>query len=424
MAREHLYMLIVDREGNLQEGAEVRLLQPHTLNLIAVPIYEADVGNNVIGNPFEIDSGIIDIYVDNPIRVRIGVRIGSSAEQFIEDIDIGGSGSEGEHNHNSTGEDSTAVGTGAIAAGDQSAAYGVDAASNANRSVAVGYNSTGAQADSIAIGYQVNANGDKTIVIGAESNATASGAVVLGADSEASGSQSVSISRNSTATAPNSVAIGYNSTASHSGSTALGTGASTTDDNQVMVGTSNHSVQIPGVLLMTSPGGNHYEVRVSDSGALYASHESKDTDTSILPPADQSFSGGVGGWTSTGATLSITNDADISPNSLLTIDEAQGSVTVSSEVEAADSDRLSGYAWVYASDAFAVSLTLEYMASGVADSESEPLSMPPIAEQWIKVSTQGTAPPGVDGVRLKVVTDSSTPGDVVYIEQADIQRRE
>lgn len=417
-------MLVVDREGNLQEGAEVRILQPHSTNLISVPIYESDEGNNIIGNPFETDTGIIDIYVDNPIRVRIGLRVGTSAEQFIEDIDIGGSGGEGEHNHNGTGAESTAVGENASAGGDQTAAYAVNSAANGNRSIAIGYNATGAQPDSIAIGYQVNANGDRVVVIGAESNATASGAVVLGADSEASGSQSVALGRNSATTAPNSVAIGYNSTASHTGSTALGTGASTSDENQVIVGTSNHSVQIPGVVVITSPGGNPYEVRVSDSGALYAAHESRTTDVSILPAADQSFSGGVGGWTSTGSGLSITNDAEISPNSLLTIEDAADSTTVSSTVEVSDSDRITGYAWVYASAEFRVLLSLELLSGGDSDSETTPLSVPAIAGQWFKVSTRGMVPSGVDGARLKITTDSENPGDIVYIEQANIQRRE
>lgn len=424
MAREHLYMLVVDREGNLQNGAEVRILQPHSTNLISVPIYETDEGPSVIGNPFEVTDGVIDIYVDNPIRVRVGLRIGASAEQFIEDIDIGGAAGGGEHNHNGTGIESTAVGENATSSGDQSASYGVNASSNGTRSLAFGYNASSLQPDAIALGYQVSANGDKVVVIGSESNATASGVVVVGSDAEASGGQSVALGRLSRATAANSTAIGYNSTTSHTGSSAIGVGSSTTDENQVMLGTANHSVQVPGVAVISSPSGNQYELRVSDSGVVYTAYESRTTDTSILPPGDQSFSGGVGGWTSAGSTLSITNDASISPNPLLTIETASESETVSSSVEVSDSDRISGYAWVYASADFQISLTLEYLSAGIPSGESTPLNSPLIAEQWYKISTQDTVPSGVDEVRLKVVSNTTESSDVIYIESANIKRRE
>ncbi len=425
MARHHLYMLVVDSEGNLQANAEVRILQPHTTNPIVVPIYESDEGSGIIGNPFTVEDGVIDIYFADPIRVRIGLRIGNSAEQYIEDIDIGGGGGEGEHLHEGLGIDSTSVGNNATSNGDNSVALGVNAASNANRSMALGYNATGAQIDSIAIGYQVMANGDRTVVVGSESAASASGAVVLGADANGSGSQSVALGRQSIASAANSTALGSGATAVNQNSTALGNGSSTTDDNQIMLGTSSHSTQIPGVLLLNSPGGVSHEIRVTDSGTMYSSAELRSTDTAILPVGDQSFSGGVGGWTATGSTLSITNDPQLSPNSLLTIETAQSSTTISSAVEVSESDSLIGHAWVYASDAFDISLTLEYLdALGDPVSESIPFVVPTIQEEWYKVSTRGTVPAGVEDVRLKVVTTSSDPGDVVYIESANIHRRE
>lgn len=425
MARPHLYMLIVDAEGNLQEGTEVALYQPATTDPIPVPIYETDAGASVIGNPFIIDDGIIDIYVEDPLRVRIGVRIGSSAEQYIEDIDIGGSGGEGEHLHNGTGLNSTAVGQNSVAAGDDSASLGVDSSANANRSIAIGRQAIGGQIDGIGIGYQALGGGDRVVVIGSESSATASGAVALGADTEVSGSQSVALGRLSVASAPNSAAIGFNASASNQGSVALGTSATTTDDNQIVLGSSSHSAFVPGVLVLRTPGGNQYEIRITDSGVIYPSVESQVIDTSILPATDQEFSGGIGGWTSTGSTLSITNDAGISPNSLLTIDTAQGSDTVSSEVEVAEEDDLIGHAWVYTTaTSFQVQLTLEFL-DGVGDpvSESTLLVSPAITEEWYKVSSRGIAPAGATDVRLKIVTTSADPGDVVHIESADIHLR-
>lgn len=425
MAREHLYMLVVDREGNLQEGAEVRILQPHSTNLISVPIYESDEGSNIIGNPFEADEGIIDIYVDDPLRVRVGLRIGSSAEQFIEDIDIGGAGGEGEHIHAGIGEDSTSVGDNSTSSGDNSTALGVNSSSNGNRSIAIGYNATGAQVDSIALGYQVSANGDRVVVIGSESNATASGAVVVGADAEATGSQSVAIGRLSVASAANSGAIGYNASSSNQNSFAVGPNATTSDDNQVALGTSDHSAFVPGVLVLATPGGDNYELRITDSGVLYQSVESRNNDTSILPAGDRTFVGGVGGWTATGSDLSITNDSEISPNPLLTIETAQSSETVSSAVEVSENDTLIGHAWVYASDAFQISLTLEYLDE-LEDplEESTPLSLPAMTEEWYKISTKHQVPEGAVEVRLKIVTTSDDGADVVYIESADIQLRE
>lgn len=88
MARAHLYKPIQDGAGNLRPGAVVRVLEPGSLDEVPVPLYVADSGPNTIPNPFTSDDGLIDFYLDQPRRVRIGVRSGGGDEQFFENIDV------------------------------------------------------------------------------------------------------------------------------------------------------------------------------------------------------------------------------------------------------------------------------------------------------------------------------------------------
>lgn len=86
--RAHLYRPITDSLGNVRQGAVVRVLKPGTEIAVIDPIYASDTGVEPLSNPFTTSSGVVDIYLDEPQRVRLGIRIGSGAEFFINDMDV------------------------------------------------------------------------------------------------------------------------------------------------------------------------------------------------------------------------------------------------------------------------------------------------------------------------------------------------
>lgn len=86
--RAHYQTKIVDSQGNVVIGAQVRLLQPGTTTPITVPVYSNAVTTSTMSNPFTASSGTVTIYVDTSMRVRIGITVGASNEIFVEDVDI------------------------------------------------------------------------------------------------------------------------------------------------------------------------------------------------------------------------------------------------------------------------------------------------------------------------------------------------
>lgn len=420
MARAHLYMTIVDDEGNLQKGAEVRLLQPHTTNPITVPIYETDSGTTVIGNPWIAESGIIDVYLENPMRVRIGLQTGNSIEQYIEDIDVGGSGSgEGDFTHPGLGTNSTSVGSNAQSGGEESVALGHNSSAQGDRSTALGQQAIASQVEGTALGWHAQANADGSLSGGSESNATGSGAIALGKGALASGNLSTAIGRASVASSSSGMALGYNANASHTGSVAIGPGSLSTDSYQITLGTANHETYVRGVLVLRSSGGNDFEIRVSNEGTLYPSIPIREDMTQILPTGDTEFSGGVGGWTATGSTLSTTSDPSLSPTPVLTIDTAQSATAVSSTVSAVEGTTCVGEVWAYASGSFEMELRIEFLSSGVSDSLSTPISVPALGGQWVRLTTRGDVPPGANEMRLSL-TSLAGAGDQVHVESAGL----
>jgi hypothetical protein len=86
--RAHYQTKIVDSQGNVVAGAQVRLLQPSTTTPITVPIYPNAVTASTMSNPFTSLTGNISFYTEASLRVRIGITVGASNEVFVEDVDV------------------------------------------------------------------------------------------------------------------------------------------------------------------------------------------------------------------------------------------------------------------------------------------------------------------------------------------------
>ena len=223
---------------------------------------------------------------------------------------------------NASGNNATALGCSSNAGGNSSIAIGDSVIANANNSIAIGRGSSAgynaisigtnitaggaisigrdikkpsscsiilgnasmqAGDNSITIGYGDNSQANhKAVAIGYESNATGLASVAVGAESHATSNYSIAIGShcsskyNSTNTiamglyssaGSYSVAIGDRAKAYNSNAVAIGVNAGTTADKQIVLGTTEHTVYIPGRLVV---GGNAYiGDRLENAQCLY-----------------------------------------------------------------------------------------------------------------------------------------------------------
>lgn len=88
--RAHLSKPIVDASGNIQveEPVLVRVLDPDSEDLISATLYQDSAGVSFYPNPVTITNGVLDFYLADPARVRLGVIIGEEPEEFHEDVDV------------------------------------------------------------------------------------------------------------------------------------------------------------------------------------------------------------------------------------------------------------------------------------------------------------------------------------------------
>lgn len=86
--RAHYQTTIVDNQGNVLTGASVRLCNPGSTDLIAVPIYGSSDSPTPLSNPFNCPDGALSVYTATPIRVRVGVAVAANPEFFLEDVDL------------------------------------------------------------------------------------------------------------------------------------------------------------------------------------------------------------------------------------------------------------------------------------------------------------------------------------------------
>ena len=237
--RAHFKKVLTDNSGNVIETpVTVRVLQPGTVTMIVDTLYADGSSGTTLTNPWTIPSGgKIDFYLDEPQRVRLGITVSGSPEEFEEDVDVLAAATDSIHP--GTGTDSLQVGLDAAATGDMSVALGVE---------------TAAASHAVAVGHSAAATDDQATAVGEQAAATQAGAVALGPSAQSDGIQAT--------------AVGVGATASHDKATALGAGAQTTQASQVMLGTSGDIVEIAGSGVVTSPSGNRFMIIVSDDGQL------------------------------------------------------------------------------------------------------------------------------------------------------------
>lgn len=92
MPRAHCYRPVLDPQGNVLSDLVVRVYEPGTTTLISEPIYLGLLDPTGTDQPIPFTNGVINFYLDDPKRVRIGVRKGVNPEQYFEDIDVVGAG--------------------------------------------------------------------------------------------------------------------------------------------------------------------------------------------------------------------------------------------------------------------------------------------------------------------------------------------
>jgi hypothetical protein len=251
--RAHFSRPVTNQAGDLLPNVQVFVYEPGTTTLITDVVYSADTGTAVLTNPFVSDTGLVDFYLDNPKRVRLGIVQGTSPIQYQDGIDVIAAGSDSLHL--GAGLQSIVIGTGASAAGNQSTAVGT------------GANSTGAS--STALGNAASSLGLQSVAVGPAA-VQGSGAIGIGTGATATGNYSVVIGKDSSAALDDGTAVGHGAVAAYAHSTAIGPGAVSTGPNQVMLGTATDTVEVPfgSGYVIKSPNGTRYKITVDNSGAL------------------------------------------------------------------------------------------------------------------------------------------------------------
>ncbi len=252
--RAHFTRPITDDQGDLLPNVQVSVFTPGTTDLISQTLYTSDTGSGLLTTTFVSRTGVVDIYLDVPTRVRSGVTHGNLPMQFYEDVDVLAAGSDSLHS--GTGSSSLMIGMAATAPGDNSTALGPATSSAGSGSTAVGVNA--------------NTLGDYSTAVGSGSTASAESAVSAGRTASAAGTSSVAIGHGASASGVNSMAIGKDAESTWEGSTALGQGSQTTSTNQVMLGSSETVAEIPvgSALVMSSEDGTRWRITIADDGSL------------------------------------------------------------------------------------------------------------------------------------------------------------
>lgn len=251
--RAHYTRPVTDGQGDILPNVQVSIYEPGTETLIPDVIYSTDLGNNVLFNPYVSNTGVVDFYLDQPRRVRLGLIQGNLPVQYYEDVDVLAAGSDSQHF--GAGAQSLVIGEAASAPGDQSTALGTGSSSGGNQAA--------------ALGAGANALGGQSVAIGSAS-VQGVGAVGVGNAAGASGDGAVALGQAASAGAANAVALGQGASAPFVQSVAIGAGAITTGPNQILMGTAAEVTEIPpgSALVLSSPDGTRYRVTVDDSGSL------------------------------------------------------------------------------------------------------------------------------------------------------------
>lgn len=186
------------------------------------------------------------------------------------------------HNHNGTGTNSVALGTGSTATAVSATAVGASASATALNATAFGYNASATGINSLAVGYNAaaptdysmavgsgatgdnlspawvafgygaNAGGNEAVAVGKNAVVQANFATAVGTGAQVgvNGVSAVAVGQDSQALGASSVAIGQGAVvgAAHNNSVALGALATTTSANQIMLGNPGAITTVTGSL--------------------------------------------------------------------------------------------------------------------------------------------------------------------------------
>jgi hypothetical protein len=90
MARAHLYRPITDNEGNVVPNTTVTLFEPGTTQVLGQTLWTDP--NSLLTpqvNPWTTSDGYIDVYLDTPQTVRIGLQAQGAEQTFIDNVSVG-----------------------------------------------------------------------------------------------------------------------------------------------------------------------------------------------------------------------------------------------------------------------------------------------------------------------------------------------
>jgi hypothetical protein len=252
--RAHYTRPVTDEQGNLLPNAQINVYDPATTTPISPVLYSTDTGSNVLSNPYVSSTGLIDFYLDEPTRVRIGVVQGGLPMQYFEDVDIIAAGSDSPHT--GSGSDSLVIGVAATSAGDASVALGPSASSG-------GIGST-------AVGSSTNAVGDYSAAVGPGASVSGVGGTAVGRNAQSVGDASTAVGNGAQTGAQSAMALGDGAISTFTHATAVGAGAQTTQANQVMLGTSADVVEIPpgAPVILSDSNGVRWMLTVDTDGSL------------------------------------------------------------------------------------------------------------------------------------------------------------
>lgn len=252
--RAHFTRPVTDEQGDLLPNVQVSVFNPGTTTPITQPLYTSDTGGGVLTNPFVSNTGIIDLYLDVPTRVRFGILVGALPMQYYEDVDVLAAGSDSQHS--GTGQASLMIGVGASAPGDNS--------------TSVGPSSSTAGSGATALGHSANALGAFATALGQGTTAPGESALSIGRTATAAGVSGTAVGHAAVASALNSTAIGHGATSAWEGSTAVGQNSTNTSTFQVMLGSATTVAEIPvgSALVISSENGTRWRITIADDGSL------------------------------------------------------------------------------------------------------------------------------------------------------------
>lgn len=252
--RAHFTRPVTDDQGNLLPNAQISVFNPGTTDLITPVLYTSDTGSGVLTNPYISATGLIDVYLDEPMRVRFGVVQGGLPMQFYEDVDVLAAGSDSPHT--GTGLNSLVIGVAANAVGDTSTALGPSASSGG--------------VSAVALGAVTNALGDSSAALGTGASASGVGSTAVGRAATSGGDSSLALGDGAQTSDASAVALGAGAVSAFANAAAIGPGAQTTQANQVLLGATGSVVEIAeGVpVVLTDANGVRWTLVVDTDGSL------------------------------------------------------------------------------------------------------------------------------------------------------------